>query len=201
MQSVSKSTLKRLPIYLHYLKTLVPLDQQNISATQISQALGLGEVLVRKDLASISNGGRPKIGYEVHALIATLEDYLGVGKVSKAVIVGVGRLGQALMMYKGFGEFGLEIVAGFDVRPSLGVGGKPVYDVKSLSSLLPQMGASIGIITVPAAVAQDVADELIRAGVKGIWNFSPVHIVVPQAVAVKNENLAASLAVLSKQIK
>jgi redox-sensing transcriptional repressor len=105
------------------------------------------------------------------------------------------------MMYKGFSEFGLEIVAGFDPHPIGEVDGKPVYDVSKLASVVASSGATIGIITVPAPVAQSIADELVRAGIKGLWNFSPVHIVVPQAVAVKNENLAASLAVLSKQIK
>ncbi len=200
---ISLSTIRRLPIYLHYLKSL-DVSQQNISATQIAGSLALGEVQVRKDLASISCGGKPKVGYDVKTLISELESYLGANDENSAVIVGVGRLGQALLEYDGFAQFGLEIVAGFDVREELfgkNVGGKPIFDEKQISSYVKDNGIAMAIITVPAVYAQATADKLIKSGIKAIWNFSPTHIVVPDSVVVKNENLATSLAVLSKQLK
>lgn len=200
---ISLSTIRRLPIYLHYLKSL-DLSQPHISATQIAGALNLGEVQVRKDLASISCGGKPKVGYEVDNLIRELESYLGADDENSAVIIGVGRLGQALLEYDGFEQFGLEIVAGFDVREELfgkNIGGKPIFDEKQISSYVKDNGIAMAIITVPASFAQSTADKLVSVGIKAIWNFSPTHIVVPDTVVVKNENLAASLAVLSKQLK
>lgn len=200
---ISLSTIRRLPIYLHYLKSL-DVTQLNISATQIAGALNLGEVQVRKDLASISCGGKPKVGYEIKKLVSELESYLGANDENSAVIVGVGRLGQALLEYHGFEQFGLEIVAGFDVRNELfgkTIGGKPIFDEKQISNYVNENGITMAIITVPALYAQATADKLISAGVKAIWNFSPTHIVVPDSVVVKNENLAASLAVLSKQLR
>ena len=200
---ISLSTIRRLPIYLHYLKSLDG-TQPNISATQLAGALKLGEVQVRKDLASISCGGKPKIGYAVETLIGELETYLGSNEENGAVIVGVGRLGQALMEYDGFTQFGLKIDAGFDVREELFgsfIGGKPVFDEKTLSDYVRSKGTTMAILTVPAKFAQSTADKLIGSGVKAIWNFSPTHIVVPDTVVVKNENLATSLAVLSKQLK
>ena len=200
---ISLSTIRRLPIYLHYLKSL-DVSQPNISATQIAGALNLGEVQVRKDLASITCGGKPNVGYEVDKLIRELESYLGANDENSAVIVGVGRLGQALLEYDGFEQFGLEIVAGFDVREELfgkSIGGKPIFDEKQIASYVSDNGIAMAIITVPAVYAQATADKLIESGIKAIWNFSPTHIVVPDSVVVKNENLAASLAVLSKQFK
>lgn len=200
---ISPSTLKRLPIYLHYLKSIIG-KQVNVSATQIAGALDFGEVQVRKDLASISCGGKPKVGYAIKELMKEIEEYLGISERNDAVIVGVGRLGQALLEYNGFSEFGLTITAGFDVREDVvgtQVGGKPILDASGMENYVRENGTTMGIVTVPAKNAQVTADNLVKAGIKAIWNFSPTHIVVPDSVAVKNENLAASLAVLSKQIK
>ena len=109
---IPRATLGRLPLYLRFLKTEV--SGNNISATKIANGLGLGEVLVRKDLGKISNGGRPKIGYETKVLIDDIESALGVSGVTKAVIIGAGKLGRALLGYDGFWEYGLEITAAFD---------------------------------------------------------------------------------------
>lgn len=202
-KNISPSTLKRLPIYLHYLKGVAS-KQVNVSATQIAGALDFGEVQVRKDLASISCGGKPKIGYAVKVLVREIEEYLGISERNDAVLVGVGRLGQALLEYTGFSEFGLTITAGFDVREEIigsQIGGKPIFDASNMENYVKENGTTMGILTVPAKGAQATANALVKAGIKAIWNFSPTHIVVPDSVAVKNENLAASLAVLSKQIK
>lgn len=114
MRSVSKQTLERLPAYLNYLKSLPEEEAPNISATIIAEELGLNDVQVRKDLAMISSGGRPKVGYITAGLIQDIEQFLGYGNADRAVIVGAGHLGQALLCYHGFSEYGLEVVAAFD---------------------------------------------------------------------------------------
>ncbi len=199
---ISKATLQRLPIYLNYLKSMADAPEY-ISATTLANALHLGEVQVRKDLACISDAGKPKVGYMTKDLVSVLEDYLG-NDVNDAVIVGVGHLGKALMAYKGFEEYGFKIVAGFDLDKSLvgtEVAGKKVFGVEKMENLIRRLGIKIGIITLPKECAQETADKLIAAGIRAIWNFSPAYIIVPDNVAVKNENMASSLAVLSKQLK
>lgn len=201
--AVSRATISRLPIYLNYIKSLDEAPEY-LSATSLAAALGFGEVQVRKDLASISDMGKPKLGYFTKDLIAVLEDYLGYNDTHNAIIVGVGRLGQALLAYKGFEEYGLNIVAGFDVNAAL-VGktleGKKIFHPDKLEHIVRRLGIKIGIITVPSGFAQETADKLVSAGIRGIWNFSPTHIVVPENIAIKNENMASSFAMLSNQLK
>ena len=143
-------------------------------------------------------------GYPVTVLAREIEEYLGISEKNEAVLVGVGKLGQALLEYNGFSEFGLTITTGFDVRKEIvgtQIGGKPILNASDMENYVRENGTTMGILTVPAKYAQETANNLVKAGIKAIWNFSPTHIVVPETVAVKNENLAASLAVLSKQIK
>ena len=137
MQSkdISKSTLKRLPVYLSYLKSLPEDGRTHISATALAAALSMGEVQVRKDLALVSNGGRPKIGYLREGLIQDIEDFLGYANTNDAVLVGTGKLGRALLGYSGFAEYGLNIVAGFDsddVLIGTSKSGKPVMHISRL---------------------------------------------------------------------
>ena len=200
-KAVSTQTLRRLPLYLSYLKTL-PVSG-NISATGIADALKLNPVQVRKDLASISDGGRPKVGYITKLLIGDIERFLRYTDTDNAVIIGVGNLGHALLSFKGFVEYGLNIVAGFDARQTLcgdTVNGKPILAVSELESYCAENHVQIGIITVPADQAQEVCDVLIRCGIQAIWNFAPVHLNVPDGVLVQNENMAASLAILSQHL-
>lgn len=199
-RSVSLQTLRRLPVYLHYLRTVQ--DQcVNISATAIADKLGLNDVQVRKDLASVSGSGRPKTGYKTLELLQQLEKYLGCGSSSTTVLIGAGNLGKALMAYSGFDDYGLEIVAAFDKNPArIGeiISGKPVYPMEKLGEVCKKHNILVGIITVPASVAQDVCDVLVAHGVRAIWNFAPTILRVPEGVQVENENLASSLAVLSQ---
>lgn len=203
VQAVSSQTLQRLPTYLNYLKSL-PCDRaMNISAKTIAYALGLGEIQVRKDLAAVSTGGKPKVGYITEDLIKDLESYLGYDDVNDAVIVGAGKLGKALFSYEGFKEYGLNIVAAFDADDAVtkaSKDGKIILSVDKLKDLCKRMKIRIGIITVPAECAQTVCDMLVDCGVLAIWNFAPAHLKVPENILVKNENMAASLAVLSKHL-
>ena len=117
-KKISKSVLKRLPSYLSYLKSLQETDSPYISATALANALGMGEVQVRKDLAMVSDGGRPKIGYLRESLIDDIEQFLGYDNTTDAVLIGAGKLGQALLGYRGFDDYGLNILAAFDAKPS-----------------------------------------------------------------------------------
>ena len=202
-QSISRQALQRLPVYLNYLKSLPEGEHMNISATAIAEALHLHDVQVRKDLAVVSTGGRPKIGYITKDLIADLQRYLGYDNTENAVVVGAGNLGRALLSYDGFAAYGLNIVAAFDSEESLTgqvINGKEIFSVEKLEDLCSRMKIRIGIITVPATAAQAICDKLIRGGVLAVWNFAPVHLNVPEDVLVQNENMAASLALLSKHL-
>ena len=202
-KKISKSVLKRLPGYLAYLKSMPEDSPVHISATALANALGMGEVQVRKDLAMVSDGGRPKIGYMREGLIEDIEQFLGYDNTTDAVLIGAGKLGQALMGYKGFDEYGLNILAAFDARPKMEKTeeGKPVYHISKLSQFCRTNKVLMGIITVPAEGAQEVADQLIAGGIKAIWNFAPIHLDVPSNILVQNENMATSLAVLSVHLQ
>ncbi len=200
---ISNSALKRLPVYLTYLKSLGDTVPKHISATTLAAALGMGEVQVRKDLALVSDGGRPKVGYLLEGLIADLEQFLGYDNTNDAVLIGAGKLGRALLDYVGFSEYGLNIIAAFDKdaeRIGTIEGGKPVLPLAELEQVCASRQILIGIITVPAAQAQTVCDLLIQNGIKAIWNFAPTHLDAGEGILVQNENMAASLAVLSKHL-
>lgn len=202
-KEISKSTVKRLPIYLSYLKNMPEDGAAHISATALAAALGMGEVQVRKDLALISDGGRPKIGYLREGLIRDLEDFLGYSNTNDAVLVGAGKLGRALLGYSGFAEYGLNIVAAFDsddVLIGTSKSGKPIMHMSRLDEFCRKHKILIGVITVPSEYAQEVCDRMIANGIKAIWNFAPKHLDVPDDILVQSENMAASLALLSKHL-
>ena len=202
-KAVSKSVLKRLPGYLSYLKSLPEGTVPYISATALANALGMGEVQVRKDLAMVSDGGRPKIGYLRESLIDDIEQFLGYDNTTDAVLIGAGKLGQALLGYDGFENYGLNILAAFDANPlcTATEEGKPIYHISQLENFCRANKVLMGIITVPRNHAQAVCDRLIACGIKAIWNFAPVHLEVPDKILVQSENMATSLAVLSMHLQ
>ncbi len=202
-KEISKSVLKRLPGYLAYLKSLPDGTATYISATALANALGMGEVQVRKDLAMVCDGGRPKIGYLRERLIEDISQFLGYDNTTDAILIGAGKLGQALLGYSGFQAYGLNILAAFDAAPTAKHtdDGKPIYSMDRLESFCRSNNVLMGIITVPGNYAQDVCDKLIACGIKAIWNFAPVHLDVPGNILVQNENMATSLAVLSMHLQ
>ena len=204
LPAISVQTLKRLPVYLNYLKSLDREKTKIISSPIIAKALGLNEVQVRKDLAAIKSGGRPRTGYLLEKLIGDLDEFLGYGNVNEAVLAGAGHLGRALLSYQGFSSYGLNIVVGFDVDETVigtEIGGKRILHTDKLVSLCKRMHVNIGIIAVPAAHAQEVCDLMVEAGILAVWNFAPVKLTVPDHILVQNEDMASSLAVLSKHLK
>lgn len=200
--NISKHTLQRLPMYLSYIQGLPEDAPKNISATTIAEALQLNDVQVRKDLPSVSSSGKPKVGYNVKDLIAALETFLGYNDIDNAVIVGAGSLGKALLNYSGFKAYGLNIIAAFDLcEEPTEFQGKTVFPIAQLGSFCRKVNVHIGIITVPASSAQEICDLLVESGIRAIWNFAPVHLVVPDGILVQNENMASSLALLSNHLR
>ena len=201
--SIPKATLGRIPTYIQYLRDLPDEVDVTISATKIARGLSLGEVQVRKDLAMISGCGKPRIGYDRASLIRDLEHHLGAQSLTNAVLVGVGKLGRALLDYASFEEFGVKIVAGFDCNESiLQISkDKSVLPIKDIEAFCAENDVKIGIITVGQGSAQEVFDRLVACGIKAIWNFAPCSLSVPDGVILKQENLALSLAHLNSQIK
>lgn len=202
-KKVSQAMLKRLPGYLAYLKTLPEGTATYISATALANALGMGEVQVRKDLAMVSDGGRPKVGYVREELMEDIQQFLGYDNTTDAVIIGAGKLGQALMGYKGFEEYGLNILAAFDKSPKMDMtdDGKPVYPMEKLEKFCHRNKVLMGIITVPGESAQEVCDRLIACGIKAVWSFAATHLEVPPHILLQYENMATSLAVLSMHLQ
>ena len=151
----------------------------------------------------VSDGGRPKIGYLRESLIEDISQFLGYDNPNNAVLVGAGKLGLALLGYVGFDAYGLQIMAAFDISPSVDRtdSGKPVLPMDELVTFCRTNKVAMGIITVPAPHAQQVCDQLIAGGIKAIWNFAPTHLRVPENILVQNENMATSLAVLSMHLQ
>ena len=202
-RELSVQGVKRLPYYLKYLKELEASNTPYVPAAAIADSLGIYEVQVRKDLALVSSGGRPKIGYHRESLISDIESFLGYGNTNEAVLIGAGKLGRALLGYSGFAEYGLNIVAAFDANDAIigtSKSGKPIMHMSRLNEICRRNKVQIGIITVPAEDAQHVCDLLIECGIRAIWNFAPKHLDVPPDILVHNENMAASLALLSKHL-
>lgn len=200
--TVSRKLLRRLPVYLNYMKSL-PEETENISATRMAAALDLGDVMVRKDLAKVSSGGRRKLGYVRTNLIRDIEEFLDMNRVTCAILVGAGKLGQALLDYEGFEKSGLNLMAGFDIHPTGKQTSckKPVYPMNRLESFCQHYDIRIGVIAVPAEQAQTVCDQLVACGIRAIWSFAPTHLQVPENVVVQTENLAVSLTALRMQLK
>ena len=201
MTDISVTCLQRLPIYLNYLKTLE--GDGFISSGAIARALGMGEVLVRKDLAYTSAQGRTRVGYKKSELIGALEEFLGCNDKKNAVLIGAGELGSALLAYGGFKNYGIDLIASFDndeKKTGTQISGKPVYAMSQLKEKIKELVAPLAVICVPASVAQSVADELCDCGVKAILNFAPVLLRVKEGVTVRNIDVAANLAILSSLI-
>ena len=204
IKAIPEPTLRRLPLYYQYLKKVRDENKGDfISCTQIGNALSILPIQVRKDLGVTDAVGKPKLGYSIDELIAIIEDFLGWNNTKDAYLVGVGHLGTALLGFERFKEYGLNIIAAFDIdKEKVGqiIHGVKVFHIGKLDNMVKRMGIKIGILTVPSAPAQDLTNEMVHAGIEAIWNFSPVKVAVPQGIIVQHENLASSLVVLSKKL-
>lgn len=203
--NIPVASLKRIPIYLSVLQSLSQKGVTHISSNTIAEMVNENASVVKKDLSYlISKEGKPKIGYDIESLISDIENILIPTTKQEAIIVGVGKLGSALFHFDGFAEYGFEIKFGFDSNPKLigkVINNKQIYSISEISKVVKENNIKIGIITTPSIFAQQIAELLIVSGIKAIWNFTTSHLEVPKNIVVKNENLATSLAILSKQLK
>lgn len=204
VQKAGAACVRRLPAYLQLLRVLQGEGHEYVSGTILASTHNLEPVIVRKDLAVTGIAGKPRLGFRVTELIAAIEAFLGWNNQTKAVLVGVGNLGTALLGYRGFEDLGLRIAGAFDCDPKrIGhwVQGRQVQSIAKLSSFARRLGITLGVLTVPAPTAQAAADLMVRAGIIGIWNFTPVRLQVPEGVVVQKEDLAEGLAVLSHRLR
>jgi redox-sensing transcriptional repressor len=195
--------VKRMPAYLQLLRVLQAEGREHVSGTVLASVHNLEPVIVRKDLAMTGAVGTPRIGFRINELIAAIERFLGWDNQTKAVLVGVGSLGTALLGYQGFQNFGFRFVGAFDRDPK--VVGKWVHGrkVQAMDQLIPFVRRSeilLGVLAVPAEAAPEAAELMVRAGLKGIWNFTPAKLHLPDNVVTQKEDLAEGLAVLSHRL-
>ena len=203
-RSIPEPTLRRLPWYLAYLKLEADQGAEFISSTQIAKAINVSASQIAKDLSLVNVAGKTRVGYDVKELVDVLEGFLGFKSVHRAFIFGVGSLGAALLHDRGLSQFGVEIMAGFDVNPELvgkAVNGLPVYHINDFQKIQDEMNVSIGILTVPVDKAQKVAELMVEGGIKAVWNFTPFRIRMPQNIVVQNTSIYAHLAVMFNRLE
>ena len=196
-------TLRRLPWYLAYVTMLNQEGVVNVSSRRLAQDLDVDASQIAKDLSFINIKGKTRIGYDVSELEEALRNFLGFRNRHNAVMVGAGSLGAALMHDSGLQHYGLNIVAGIDVNPLLvdkTIADIPVYNPGRLPELVTALDIRIGIIAVPVEQAQIVADRLVEAGVRALWNFTPRRITVPAGVVVANTSIYSHLAVMYNRL-
>ena len=198
-KSVSMAVIKRLPKYHRYLKELMRNDVDRISSKELGEKIGFTASQIRQDLNNFGDFWQKGYGYNVKELYKQISLILGLDKDYTGVIIGAGNLGQAIANYNRFSELGLSIECIFDANPKL-IGMKirdiEIKDIDDLEGFLQENNINIGIICVPRINAQKVSDVLVKGGVKGIWNFAPVDLAVPDDVKVENVHLSESLLTL-----
>ena len=200
---VPEPTLRRLPWYLAFVKLMKGKGEAFISSTQIAKEINVDPSQVAKDLSFVNISGKTRVGYDINALVDVLEDFLGFTSQHKAFLFGVGSLGASLLHDTGLSQYGLEIVAGFDVREDLDgnmINGIPGFHMDDFPAKQKEYGATIGVITVPVEKAQEVTDRIIEGGIKALWNFTPFRIRVPEHIVVQNTSMYAHLAVMFNRL-
>ncbi|MEA5129654.1 MAG: redox-sensing transcriptional repressor Rex [Proteiniphilum sp.] len=200
---IPEPALRRLPWYLSYVKLLKSQGETIVSSTQIAKKIDVSASQIAKDLSYVDVSGKTRVGYDIDDLIRVLESFLGFTNTHSAVVFGVGSLGAALLSDSGLEQFGLKIIAGYDVNPAVvghAIHDIPVFHSREFIERNKQMKAGIGILTVPPGAAQEVSEYMIRGGVKAIWNFTPFRIRVPEGIVLQNTSLYAHLAVMFNRL-
>ena len=198
--TVSKPTIDRMPKYYRVVKALNDNGETMVSSSQLSEIMGFTPEQIRKDFSDFGQFGIKGVGYKVDTLKRSIENILGLQYHWNMAIVGIGRLGTALANYKNFPALGFTVHALFDIDENLigqKINGVKIYDFAKINDVIKRKIIDIGVITVPDTQAQTVADALIKAGIKGIWNFAPTKIQVPPEIHLVNEDIAMGLTLLS----
>ena len=197
---IPRKAIYRLSVYLRCLQRLKSNDIRTVSSEALAKAARVKSTQLRKDLTYFGQFGTRGLGYDVEQLSKMIADLLGTNSLQPVILVGVGNMGLALLSYKGFEQEGFEIVGAFDLEASRKrdkTGATPIYPMERLPDIVARRGVKMAIITVPATEAQEVANQLVDAGITGILNFAPIVLHVPDEVMVNNVNLAMELENLS----
>ena len=198
--SISKATVDRLPRYYRCLRQLTDEGVEIASSEELGRRLAINPEQIRKDLAFFGQFGKKGVGYYVAELKESIGNILGLDQHWNVAIIGMGHLGAALANYQGIARLGFHLVAIFDVNPVVigtRVGERRVEDIAYLAEIIAERDVQIGVIAVPATHAQSVADKLVAAGIRGIWNFAPVKLQVPPNIPFVSEDLSVGLSSLS----
>ncbi len=200
---VSRATLQRLPRYYHYLGLLMNQGREVVSCTKLASHFGFDPTQIRKDIESAGGTGRPRVGFDIPKTMDVIKEFLGWNNTNQAVLVGAGHLGSALLGYDGFAGKEIKILAAFDSDPDktgTTIHNTQVFPMEKLPELIRRLQVYIGILSVPADVAQPIAETMIAAGVRAIWNLTPAHLRLPDNIIVSHFDISANLAVLCSQL-
>ena len=198
--SISKATVDRLPRYYRCLRQMTDEGVEIASSEELGRRLAINPEQIRKDLAFFGQFGKKGVGYYVTELKESIGSILGLDQHWNVAIIGMGHLGAALANYQGIARLGFRLAAIFDANPVVigtRVGERRVEDITYLAEIIAERDIRIGVIAVPAAAAQGVADNLVAAGIRGIWNFAPVSLQVPSHIPFVSEDLSVGLSALS----
>lgn len=201
---IPEPTLRRLPWYLSCAKLIQARGERFVSSTTLSRETGIDVSQIAKDLSFVRVTGRTRVGYEVGQVVEVLDNVLGFTGMHRAFLFGVGNLGAALLAdNQGLHQFGLDIVAAFDVDAKLigtDIRGIPIFHTDEFPQKMQEYDVQIGVLTVPVSIAQKVTDQMVEGGIKAVWNFTPFRICVPRDIVVQNTSLYAHLALIYNRL-
>lgn len=201
-RGISETVIRRMPVYHRYLKELIEDGVERVSSKELSGLTGFSASQIRQDLNNFGGFGQQGYGYNTKALKDQIDKILGIDKSYKSIVIGAGRLGQAIARYNGFRDSGFNVISLFDIKDNIAdISGIKVRKMEDLEKYIRDEGVDVAIITVPREVCEDVANKVIDAGVRGIWNFAPYDLKGPEGVVVENIRLNDSLLTLSYFMK
>ena len=201
-RGISETVIRRMPVYHRYLKELIEDGVERVSSKELSGLTGFSASQIRQDLNNFGGFGQQGYGYNTKALKDQIDKILGIDKSYKSIVIGAGRLGQAIARYKGFRDSGFNVISLFDIKDDIDdISGIKVRKMEDLEKYIRDEGVDVAIITVPREVCEDVAKRAIDAGVRGIWNFAPYDLKGPEGIVVENIRLNDSLLTLSYFMK
>ncbi|MDK7354480.1 redox-sensing transcriptional repressor Rex [Peptoniphilus harei] len=201
-RGISETVIRRMPVYHRYLKELIEDGVERVSSKELSGLTGFSASQIRQDLNNFGGFGQQGYGYNTKALKDQIDKILGIDKSYKSIVIGAGRLGQAIARYNGFRDSGFNVISLFDIKDDIDdISGIKVRKMEDLEKYIRDEGVDVAIITVPREVCQDVANKVIDAGVRGIWNFAPYDLKGPEGIVVENIRLNDSLLTLSYFMK
>lgn len=201
-RGISETVIRRMPVYHRYLKELIEDGVERVSSKELSGLTGFSASQIRQDLNNFGGFGQQGYGYNTKALKDQIDKILGIDKSYKSIVIGAGRLGQAIARYNGFRDSGFNVISLFDIKDDIDdISGIKVRKMEDLEKYIRDEGVDVAIITVPREVCEDVANRAIDAGVRGIWNFAPYDLKGPEGIVVENIRLNDSLLTLSYFMK